>query len=87
MDGISIYSHANKNNDAIDIDSSTHGVIKNCTLDSGDDAICFKSTSPKPTTNVEVFDCKISSHWGAIKFGTESMGDFKNITVRDCFYS
>ncbi|MDO6736349.1 glycoside hydrolase family 28 protein [Wenyingzhuangia sp. 2_MG-2023] len=85
VDGISIYSHANRNNDAIDIDSSTNGVIKNCDIDSGDDAICFKSTSPKPTTDVEVYDCKIKSEWGAIKFGTESMGDFKNITVRDCF--
>ncbi|NIJ45925.1 polygalacturonase [Wenyingzhuangia heitensis] len=85
VDGISIYSHANRNNDAIDIDSSTNGVVKNCDIDSGDDAICFKSTSPKPTNNIEVFDCKIKSEWGAIKFGTESMGDFKNITVRDCY--
>jgi polygalacturonase len=85
VDGISIYSHANRNNDAIDIDSSTNGVIRNTNIDSGDDAICFKSTSPKPTTDIEVYDCKIKSEWGAIKFGTESMGDFKNITVRDCF--
>lgn len=85
IDGIDIHSHANRNNDAIDIDSSTHGVIKNATIDSGDDAICFKSTSPKPSSDIEVYDCKISSHWGAIKFGTESMGDYKNITVRDCF--
>ncbi|APZ45572.1 glycoside hydrolase [Polaribacter reichenbachii] len=84
VDGIDIYSHANRNNDAIDIDSSTNGVIKNCTIDSGDDAICFKSTSPEATANIEVYDCKISSHWGAIKFGTESMGDMKNITIRDC---
>lgn len=85
VNGIDIHSHANRNNDAIDIDSSTNGVIRNTTIDSGDDAICFKSTSPKPTTDIEVYDCKIKSHWGAIKFGTESMGDFKNITVRDCF--
>jgi polygalacturonase len=85
IDGIDIHSHANQNNDAIDIDSSTNGVIKNATIDSGDDAICFKSTSPEPTSNIEVYDCKIKSHWGAIKFGTESMGDFKNITIRDCF--
>ncbi|SDW35205.1 Polygalacturonase [Lutibacter oricola] len=85
VNGISIHSHANRNNDAIDIDSSTNGVIRNATIDSGDDAICFKSTSPKPTTDIEVYDCKLKSHWGAIKFGTESMGDFKNITVRDCF--
>ncbi|MUH35521.1 glycoside hydrolase family 28 protein [Zobellia amurskyensis] len=85
VDGIDIYSHANKNNDAIDIDSSSDGVIKNCTIDSGDDAICFKTTSPKPSANIEVFDCKISSEWGAIKFGTESMGDFKNISIKNCF--
>ena len=85
VDGIDIYSHANKNNDAIDIDSSINGVIKNCTIDSGDDAICFKGTSPKPSQNVLVKDCKLKSHWGAIKFGTESMGDFKDITIKDCF--
>ncbi|WP_010136195.1 glycoside hydrolase family 28 protein [Ochrovirga pacifica] len=85
VDGIDIHSHANKNNDAIDIDSSTHGEIKNCTIDSGDDAICFKSTSPKPSSDVVVKKCKIKSEWGAIKFGTESMGDFTNITIKDCF--
>ncbi|TXE06297.1 glycoside hydrolase family 28 protein [Seonamhaeicola algicola] len=85
VDGIDIHSHANKNNDAIDIDSSINGVIKNCTIDSGDDAICFKATSPEPSANVLVENCKLKSHWGAIKFGTESMGDFKDITIKDCF--
>ncbi|MEQ9290056.1 MAG: glycoside hydrolase family 28 protein [Cyclobacteriaceae bacterium] len=85
VDGIDIHSHANKNNDAIDIDSSVNGIIQNCTIDSGDDAICFKSTSPRPSSDVLVKDCKLKSEWGAIKFGTESMGDFKNITIRDCF--
>lgn len=85
VDGINIHSHANQNNDAIDMDSSINGVVKNTIIDSGDDAICFKSTSPKPTFNIEVYDCKIKSNWGAIKFGTESMGDFKNITIKDCF--
>lgn len=85
VNGIDIYSHANKNNDAIDIDSSVNGIIKNCTINSGDDAICFKSTSPNPTTNIKVSNCNISSGWGALKFGTESMGDFKNIVVRNCF--
>lgn len=84
VDGISIFSHANKNNDGIDIDSSTKGVIRNCTIDSGDDSVCFKTTSPKPTTDILVEGCKLSSEWGAIKFGTESMGDFKDITVKNC---
>ncbi|MEM0995335.1 MAG: glycoside hydrolase family 28 protein, partial [Bacteroidota bacterium] len=49
-----------------------------------DDAICFKTTSPIPTQNIQVSDCKLKSDWGAIKFGTESMGGFKNISITDC---
>lgn len=84
IDGIKIYSHANRNNDGIDVDSSTNGVIKNCDIDSGDDAICFKTTSPLPTENIRVRDCRIKSNWGAIKIGTESMGDFSDVSVKDC---
>ena len=84
IDNVSIYNHANKNNDGIDLDSSHDIVIKNCTINSGDDAICIKSTSPLPTYNVKVSNCTLRSDWGAIKFGTESMGDFYNIDIRDC---
>ncbi|WFO17765.1 glycosyl hydrolase family 28 protein [Cellulophaga baltica 4] len=84
IDNVSIYNHANRNNDGIDLDSSHDIVIKNCTINSGDDAICIKSTSPLPTYNVKVSNCTLRSDWGAIKFGTESMGDFYNIDIRDC---
>ncbi|MEM1356766.1 MAG: glycoside hydrolase family 28 protein, partial [Bacteroidota bacterium] len=84
ISGVDIFSHANANNDGIDIDSSSDGVINNCTINTGDDAICFKTTSPVPTQNVRVRDCQLSSEWGAIKFGTESMGDFHNTIVTDC---
>lgn len=85
VDGITIRSHANKNNDGIDIDSSSDGVIQNSDIDSDDDAVCFKATSPKPTRNIVVQNCRLSSGWGAVKFGTESMGDFKDIVVQDCY--
>ncbi|NME67790.1 glycoside hydrolase family 28 protein [Flammeovirga aprica] len=84
VDAINIYSHAHRNNDGIDIDSSTDITIKNAKIDAGDDAVCIKATSPLPTQNVDVQDCILKSDWGAIKFGTESMGDFKNIHIRDC---
>lgn len=85
VDGINIHSHAHKNNDGIDLDSSKDAVIKNCTIDAGDDAICFKTTSPVATQNVEVSNCQLKSDWGTIKFGTESMGDFRNITITNCY--
>lgn len=85
VDGITIHSHAHKNNDGIDLDSSRDAVIKNCTIDAGDDAICFKTTSPVATENVVVSNCRLKSDWGTIKFGTESMGDFRNITIKNCY--
>jgi polygalacturonase len=84
VDNMTIYNHANKNNDGIDLDSSYNVVINNCNINSGDDAICIKSTSPMPTYNVKVDNCKLKSNWGAIKFGTESMGDFHHIDIRNC---
>ncbi|MEM9338195.1 MAG: glycosyl hydrolase family 28 protein [Bacteroidota bacterium] len=84
VSNVDIYSHANQNNDGIDIDSSTDGEITNVHVNSGDDAICFKATSPKPTERIRVANCRLSSHWGAIKFGTESMGDFRDIIIKNC---
>ena len=76
--------YVDQNNDGIDLDSCDGAVIMNCDIDSGDDAMCFKTTSPVPCQNVVVKNCKLKSHWGAIKFGTESMGDFRNIKVENC---
>ncbi|TRX51655.1 glycoside hydrolase family 28 protein [Fulvivirga sp. M361] len=84
MEGVKIYSHANANNDGIDLDSSYDAIIRNCDIDSGDDAICFKTTSPKPAHHIEVSNCRLKSDWGTIKFGTESMGDFYDIAIRNC---
>ncbi len=84
VDGVTIYSHAHQNNDGIDLDSSSNARIQNCDIDAGDDAICVKSTSPVPTKNIFVRNCRLKSDWGTIKFGTESMGDFENITIEDC---
>jgi len=84
VDGISIYNHANKNNDGIDLDSSFDVTITNCNIDAADDAICVKTTSPKPSYNINITNCKLKSDWGALKFGTESMGDFYAISIKDC---
>lgn len=84
IDGIDIYSHAHHNNDGIDLDSSRDAAITNCNIDSGDDAICIKSTSPAPARDIYVSSCRLKSDWGTIKLGTESMGDFKNILIENC---
>jgi polygalacturonase len=83
-ENITIKSRGLSNNDGIDIDCCDGIIIKNCDIDSGDDAICFKSTGPKPCRNIEVSDCKLNTNQGAFKIGTESFGDFENINIHNC---
>lgn len=85
IDGISINSHVNKNADGIDIDSSSKVYISNCDIDTGDDAICLKTTAPEPCFDINVENCRLKTDWGAIKIGTESMGDVYNVNIKNCF--
>jgi len=55
--------------------------MSNCIGDSDDDALTLKSTSKRITENVTITNCILSSHCNAIKFGTESTGGFRNITI------
>ena len=80
---VNIRSWTNGNNDGIDIDSTQDVVIEGCTIDTGDDAICVKATSPVATKHVLISDCVLTTRWSAFKLGTESMGDFKHITFKD----
>jgi hypothetical protein len=77
--GITIRSRTNGNNDGIDIDSCRRVRISDCDIDTGDDAICIKATRARPSEDILVTGCRICSTWGALKLGTESAGDFRNI--------
>jgi len=82
--GVSIYSHANFNNDGIDIDSKDV-VITGCIIDSGDDAICLKSDDPQRfCENITINNCIASSNCNLIKMGTGSVAGFKNISIANC---
>ncbi|MBN2090791.1 glycoside hydrolase family 28 protein [candidate division KSB1 bacterium] len=80
IDGITVHSHVNKNNDGIDIDCCRNVRISNCDIDSGDDALVLKSTADRVCENVTVTNCILRSDCNAFKLGTESNGGFQNIT-------
>jgi polygalacturonase len=84
IDGITVESHANYNNDMIDVDGCRNVRISNCTGDTGDDAITLKSVVGGPCRNITVTNCVLSSHSNAIKLGTESTGGFENIAITNC---
>ncbi|HWX22853.1 MAG TPA: glycosyl hydrolase family 28 protein [Candidatus Binatia bacterium] len=82
--GVRVWSHANYNNDGLDIDACTDVTVSQCHFDCQDDAICLKSTPDRICENILVSDCLASSHCNLIKMGTASTGGFKNVTITNC---
>ena len=84
IDGVSVHSHVNRNNDGIDIDGCDGVRIANCEIDSGDDAICLKSGGKRPTRNVSITNCVLRTRCNALKAGTDSESSFENIAISNC---
>lgn len=84
VENIEVFNHAHQNNDGIDIDGCRNVYIRNCRIDSDDDAICLKSNGPSACENVLVENCIAASHCNALKLGTETTGGFRNILYRKC---
>jgi polygalacturonase len=79
IDGVTVQSRVNINNDGLDIDGCSRVRVSNCSIISGDDGICLKSTGPRPCRAIAITNCYISSLCSAFKFGTESTAGFFDI--------
>lgn len=80
---VTVDSHANANNDGIDIDSR-NVLVEDCDFDCDDDGIVFKSDSADfIVENVVVRNCRVRSTCSAVKLGTGSHGGFRNILVEN----
>lgn len=87
MRRVKCFNHVNNTNDGIDIESS-NVIVEDCDIDSDDDAVVFKTESDKsfPVTNVIVRNCRLASCCSALKFGTGSYCDFRDIRIEDCVF-
>ena len=84
INNVFISSLTNWNCDGLDVDAK-EATITNCTIDSEDDALCFKSEYlGKFCENITVSNCVVSSLCNGIKLGTGSRTGFRNITVNNC---
>ena len=82
--GVQVSNHVNGNSDGLDIDGCHDFVVSDCIIDSDDDAIVLKATSPRSNENVTITNCVLSSLSNALKMGTESTGGCTNLTVTNC---
>lgn len=79
------FRNNNFNNDGLDLDGCENVLIEDCDIDSGDDAICLKS-SKNPCRNIVVRRCRVSSNTAAVKFGTSSRGGFIDVKITNCYF-
>ena len=74
--------------DGIDPDCCHHVRIANCYVEAWDDAIVPKASFAlgyrRSTEKVTVTNCVLTTACNCFKLGTESSGDFKDITVSNC---
>jgi polygalacturonase len=84
--GISVKNSVHgPNTDGMDLAGCANVFISDCSIDTGDDAICMKSENPygpEPmlTRNVVVTNCVLTTCCNGFKLGTGSQGGFENIT-------
>ncbi len=87
---IQVYSNRENgvNADGLDVDGCNDVLISDCIINTGDDALCIKTTRTRnksmPCENITINNCILSSSSSAFKIGTESHSDFNNISVSNC---
>ncbi len=86
------------NCDGIDPDHCRNVRISDCHIEAGDDCIVIKNTKEfgsqtgklfsgrcyGPTENITVTNCTLISTSAAVKIGTESVDDFRDIVISNC---
>jgi hypothetical protein len=89
--GVSIYSDLEKgvNADGIDIVSSRDVAISDSTIVTGDDAIVLKTIAregrpARPTENVTVTNCVLTSSSTPLMIGTETEADIRHVAFTNC---
>lgn len=74
--------------DGVDTDGCRYIRITNCYIDAWDDAVCPKASmalgKPRSTEHMVVANCVLRTSCSNFKFGTETAGDLRDVSVTNC---
>src|SRR5690554_5080816 len=82
-----IYDEDGPNTDGINPDGCSRVIISDCFIQCGDDCIVLKITDRSKTKvcrDVVVTNCILITTETALKIGTETHGEFRNVTFSNC---
>lgn len=83
FDRMKVINQGNWNNDGLDPDGCKNVIVRNCFINSEDDAMCLKGASNRLSDNILIENSTFFSSCNAFKFGTDTQGSFKNIIARN----
>lgn len=84
---LTIHNRSNWNGDGLDFDSCRNVTVDNCDINTSDDSICLQaSEKDRPCENIRITNCRMSSHWAAIRIGLLTRSDIRNVEMRDCHF-
>lgn len=90
IDGVYVYTSLRDGvwADGIDPDGCRDVRITNCTIETGDDALVFYSSSifgpARPCENITVTNCRLTSSSSALKFCDGNLNAIRNVTIDNC---
>jgi len=82
---VTCFNHVNNTNDGIDIESR-NVLIEDCEFDADDDALCIKTESDVTfqVTNIVVRNCRLASSCNALRAGSGSYCDVRDVLMENC---
>jgi len=84
IDSIRVDSDAYWNNDGFDISDCRNVRVTNCFVNAADDGICLKSEYKDHwNDSIYIANCTVRSSASGLKFGTASLGGFKNVKIEN----
>lgn len=85
IDALTIRNRRDRiNTDGIDPDGCKRVRITGCDIEAGDDCIVLKSTEGDPCEDVSAENCRLSTDYAAVKLGTETLADIRQVRVENC---
>lgn len=91
LDGLTVRCPWNaQNGDGIDLSSCSNALLKGCSVDCGDDAICLKSGIGEvgrrrgPCEKIVIEDCTVFHGHGGFVIGSDNAGGMSDIMMRRC---
>lgn len=81
-----------QNADGLDISACRNVLLYDCTVNTGDDGICMKSSGTPAKgefrlENIVIKDCKVYHGHGGFVIGSNTDGGMRNIYVKNCLFS